>query len=122
MRTSDVICPASGAGYRRIELATRPRSRDEFCCLVCDQVLELFDLGADHRRAVGAVGMLLKIILVVAFGRPERLQGHDLGRDPMVVEFLLRLGPGLFRGGFSLCRSCFASWSRIGNDPRLQLL
>jgi transposase-like protein len=43
MRKSDVICPACGAGYRRIELATRPGKRGEFRCLVCDNVLELFD-------------------------------------------------------------------------------
>ena len=38
-----LFVPRAGAGYRRIELATRPGSRDELCWLVCDQVLELFD-------------------------------------------------------------------------------
>jgi hypothetical protein len=43
MKKSDVICPNCSAGYRRIELATRPGQRGEFRCLLCDQVLELFD-------------------------------------------------------------------------------
>jgi hypothetical protein len=50
MRTSDVICPTCSAGYRRIELATRPGHSGEFRCLLCDQVLELFD-GA-HEVAI----------------------------------------------------------------------
>jgi hypothetical protein len=43
MRKSDVICPECSAGYRRIELATRPGKLGEFRCLICDHVLELFD-------------------------------------------------------------------------------
>jgi transposase-like protein len=50
MRTSDVICPECGAGYRRLELATRPGKTGEFRCLVCDQVLELFD--GSHEVAI----------------------------------------------------------------------
>jgi transposase-like protein len=50
MRTSDVMCPNCGSGYRRIELATRPGNRGEFRCLLCDEVLELFD-GA-HEVAI----------------------------------------------------------------------
>jgi predicted Zn finger-like uncharacterized protein len=43
MRKSDVTCPECRAGYRRIELATRPGKQGEFRCLVCDHVIELFD-------------------------------------------------------------------------------
>src|SRR5271165_2988939 len=43
MRKSDVICPECSAGYRRIELATRPGKQGEFRCLICNHVLELFD-------------------------------------------------------------------------------
>jgi transposase-like protein len=43
MRKSDVTCPKCHAGYRRIELASRPGGRGEFRCLLCDQVLEVFD-------------------------------------------------------------------------------
>jgi transposase-like protein len=43
MKKSDVICPTCSAGYRRIELATKSGQSGEFRCLLCDQVLELFD-------------------------------------------------------------------------------
>jgi transposase-like protein len=43
MRKSDVTCPKCHAGYRRIELATRPGMRGEFRCCVCDHLLERFD-------------------------------------------------------------------------------
>ncbi|MEH2560378.1 transposase-like protein [Bradyrhizobium sp. AZCC 2289] len=43
MIKSDVTCPACNGGYRRIELASRPGPKGEFRCLVCDQVLEVFD-------------------------------------------------------------------------------
>jgi hypothetical protein len=43
MRKSDVTCPKCNAGYRRIELATRPGMQGEFRCVVCNHVLELFD-------------------------------------------------------------------------------
>jgi hypothetical protein len=43
MRKSDVICPKCKAGYRRIELVTRPGSRGEFHCLLCENILEVFD-------------------------------------------------------------------------------
>jgi hypothetical protein len=43
MRKSDVICTECGAGYRRIELATRPGKQGEFRCRVCNHLLELFD-------------------------------------------------------------------------------
>jgi predicted Zn finger-like uncharacterized protein len=47
MRKSDVICPKCHAGYRRIELASMPGARGEFRCLLCDQVLEVFDGSAE---------------------------------------------------------------------------
>jgi hypothetical protein len=40
---SDVICPGCSAGYRRIELSTRPGKQGEFRCRVCNHLLELFD-------------------------------------------------------------------------------
>lgn len=43
MKKSDVACPECHAGYRRIELASRPGARGEFRCLLCDHVLEVFD-------------------------------------------------------------------------------
>jgi transposase-like protein len=43
MRKSDVACPRCKAGYRRIELMTRPGSRGEFRCLLCENILEVFD-------------------------------------------------------------------------------
>jgi len=43
MIKSDVTCPKCRAGYRRIELASRPGAKGEFRCLLCDQVLEVFD-------------------------------------------------------------------------------
>jgi len=43
MKKSDVICPESGAGYRRIELIIRPGDRGELRCLMCDHLLETFD-------------------------------------------------------------------------------
>jgi predicted Zn finger-like uncharacterized protein len=43
MRKSDVTCPECRAGYRRIELMTRPGTRGEFRCLTCGHLLEVFD-------------------------------------------------------------------------------
>jgi len=43
MRKSDITCPNCHAGYRRIELTTRPGVKGEYRCLLCDQVLEIFD-------------------------------------------------------------------------------
>jgi hypothetical protein len=43
MRKSDVICPKCRAGYRRIELVTRPGSEGEFHCLTCNHLIEAFD-------------------------------------------------------------------------------
>lgn len=43
MRKSDVTCPECNAGYRRIELASRPGVKGEFRCRVCEYLLEVFD-------------------------------------------------------------------------------
>ena len=43
MRKSDVTCPNCKAGYRRIELMTRPGNRGEFRCLTCNHLFEVFD-------------------------------------------------------------------------------
>jgi transposase-like protein len=43
MRKSDVICPRCCAGYRRIELVSRPGDSGEFRCLSCNLLLEVFD-------------------------------------------------------------------------------
>jgi transposase-like protein len=43
MRKSDITCPNCNAGYRRIELTTRPGVEGEYRCLLCDQLLEVFD-------------------------------------------------------------------------------
>jgi len=43
MKKSDVICVNCHAGYRRVELVSKKGTRGEFRCLVCDEVLEVFD-------------------------------------------------------------------------------
>ena len=43
MRKSDVICPKCYAGYRRMELMSRPGESGEFRCLSCNHLLEVFD-------------------------------------------------------------------------------
>jgi rubredoxin len=43
MRKSDVTCPECHAGYRRIELVSKPGTMGEFRCLWCDHVLEAYD-------------------------------------------------------------------------------
>jgi hypothetical protein len=43
MRKSDVTSPECAAGYRRIELTSRPGTIGEFRCLTCDHVIEVFD-------------------------------------------------------------------------------
>jgi hypothetical protein len=47
MRKSDVICPKCRAGYRRIELMTRPGWRGEFRCLLCENILEVFNRSTE---------------------------------------------------------------------------
>jgi predicted Zn finger-like uncharacterized protein len=43
MRKSDVTCPECAAGYRHIELTSRPGAPGEFRCLACGHVIEVFD-------------------------------------------------------------------------------
>lgn len=47
MRRSDVICPKCNAGYRRIELTSRPGAKGEYRCLLCNHLLEVFDGSTD---------------------------------------------------------------------------
>ena len=43
MMQTDVTCPNCFAGYRRIQLYSRAGRPGEYLCLVCDQLLEVFD-------------------------------------------------------------------------------
>lgn len=43
MKKSDLTCPVCHAGYRRIELTSRPGTKGEYRCLLCHEVLETFD-------------------------------------------------------------------------------
>jgi predicted Zn finger-like uncharacterized protein len=43
MNKSDITCPNCHAGYRRIELTTRPGAKGEYRCLLCGHLLETFD-------------------------------------------------------------------------------
>lgn len=43
MKKSDITCPECGAGYRRIELASRQGTKGEYQCLPCNYVFEVFD-------------------------------------------------------------------------------
>jgi hypothetical protein len=47
MKKSDVICPKCHAGYRRVEFVSKKGTRGEFRCLICDEVLEVFDGSTD---------------------------------------------------------------------------
>jgi len=47
MRKSDVTCPTCNAGYRRVELVSRPGAKGEFRCLLCDALLEVLDGSTD---------------------------------------------------------------------------
>jgi transposase-like protein len=47
MKKSDVTCPACNAGYRRIELTSRPGTKGTFRCLLCNQLLEVLDGSTD---------------------------------------------------------------------------
>jgi uncharacterized protein YlaI len=40
MKKSDITCPNC---HVRIELTTRPGVKGEYRCLLCDQLLEIFD-------------------------------------------------------------------------------
>jgi hypothetical protein len=43
MKKSDVTCPECSAGYRRIELTSKPGAKGEILLLVCNHLLEVFD-------------------------------------------------------------------------------
>ena len=47
MKKSDLSCPVCHAGYRRIELSSRPGTKGEFRCLLCNEVLEKLDGSTD---------------------------------------------------------------------------
>lgn len=47
MRKGDVLCPECHAGFRRIELASRPGKAGEFRCPLCHHVLEISDGSTD---------------------------------------------------------------------------
>jgi transposase-like protein len=43
MKRSDVTCPKCHAGYRRIELTSRPGAKGEYHCLLCNELIEVLD-------------------------------------------------------------------------------
>jgi hypothetical protein len=43
MKKSDIICPECRAGYRRIELVSKPGPKGKFRCLLCNHLIEVFD-------------------------------------------------------------------------------
>jgi len=47
MRKSDVTCPKCNAGYRRIELTSRPGCKGAYHCSLCGEVLEVLDGKTD---------------------------------------------------------------------------
>jgi hypothetical protein len=47
MKKSDITCPKCNAGYRRIELVSRRGESGSFRCLLCNEVLEIFDGSTD---------------------------------------------------------------------------
>jgi DNA-directed RNA polymerase subunit RPC12/RpoP len=47
MKKSDITCPTCQAGYRRIELTSRPGVKGEYRCLLCNEVLEKLDGSTD---------------------------------------------------------------------------
>jgi len=47
MKRGDVICPECHAGFRRIELASRPGAKGEFRCPLCQHLLEVSDGSTD---------------------------------------------------------------------------
>jgi predicted Zn finger-like uncharacterized protein len=40
MKKGDVTCPECGAGFRRIELLSRPGNEGEYRCAACGHLLE----------------------------------------------------------------------------------
>ena len=47
MKKSDLTCSTCHAGYRRIELTSRPGAKGEYRCLLCNEVLEKLDGSTD---------------------------------------------------------------------------
>jgi hypothetical protein len=47
MRKGDIICPGCHAGFRRIELTSRPGQPREFRCPLCQHLLEVTDGATD---------------------------------------------------------------------------
>ncbi|MGQ7368026.1 hypothetical protein ACTGXS_11125, partial [Streptococcus suis] len=66
MKKSDVICPQCLAGYRRIELESKPGSAGGFRCLTCDHLLETFD---------GSVSVALRLT-VQPKKKPKNVKHH----------------------------------------------
>ena len=46
MKMDDVTCSMCGAGFRRVELMSRPGAKGEYRCPVCAEVLKKFDSSA----------------------------------------------------------------------------
>jgi hypothetical protein len=47
MKSSAIIRPKCKAGYRRLELGCGRRTMGEYRCLLCDELLEVFDGSAE---------------------------------------------------------------------------
>ena len=43
MKKGDVTCPHCGAGFRRLEISSKPGTKGEYRCPVCDTGLEELD-------------------------------------------------------------------------------
>jgi hypothetical protein len=43
MKKHDVMCPNCGAGFRRLELSSRPGTEGKYDCPVWETPLEVFD-------------------------------------------------------------------------------
>jgi predicted Zn finger-like uncharacterized protein len=42
MKKGDVTCPECGAGFRRLELYSKPGAEGEYRCPACNHLLEVF--------------------------------------------------------------------------------
>lgn len=43
MQKADVTCPSCGAGFRRLELSSKPGTKGEYRCPACNTELEKLD-------------------------------------------------------------------------------
>jgi DNA-directed RNA polymerase subunit RPC12/RpoP len=43
VKQTDVICSDCGAGFRRLELSSRPGHKGEYRCPACNSPIEVFD-------------------------------------------------------------------------------